>query len=105
RCHSLTVGHPDVLDLRRLAQILPPLAVFGIEKIAKFPARPGALHVARRRELDRLDALAIPEIPHALDIVVLGENLPERVLVAGDDVDHARRYVGRLEHAIEIRSG
>ena len=71
----LPVRHPDVLDLRRLAQ----------ELVALRPARgssqsrgspcvdPGALQVAGRRALDRGAPVAAAEVPDRVDVVVLGE--------------------------------
>ena len=45
-----------------------------IEPIAVVPGGPGPLHVRRRRQLDRLHAVARAEIPHRFDVVVLGEH-------------------------------
>ena len=69
-----------------------------IEPVAVVPRRPRALHVRRRRQLDRLHALARAEVPHGVDVVVLGEHFRQRVLVAGDDVDDAAGNIRRFEH-------
>src|ERR1051325_441434 len=70
---SFTVRNPDVLHLRRRAKELAPLAVARVEPVALVPRRPGALHVRRRRQVHCLYAVATPEIPHRVHVVVLGE--------------------------------
>src|SRR5689334_10064291 len=83
----LAVWHPDILDLACLPEKLSALADSHVHPIAILVGRPGALHVRRRRELHGLHAFRGSAVPHALDVVMLGERLHERVLRPGDDVD------------------
>src|SRR6266446_4799011 len=101
----LAVRNPDVLYFRRAAEELASLTLTCIEPVARARRRPRALHVRGRRELDRLHARGIAEVPHPVHIVVLGEHLCERILRAGDHVDDAVRDVGGLEHCIELSRG
>src|SRR5438034_10627837 len=73
RCsRSLAVGDPDVLDLRRVAQELPPFSGAGIEPIAR-PENPGLLHVARRCLFDGPPRVGFGGGPDGIDVHVLGE--------------------------------
>src|ERR1035437_8923821 len=93
----LAVRNPDVLHLRRLTKKIAPLSLAHVGPRARLPLGPRSLHVPRRRQLHRPDAVARPEVPHRIHVVVLGESLRERVLRASHDIDHARRHVRRLQ--------
>ena len=80
----------------------PSPCVF-VEPVARVAVvDPGALHVARRGVFDRLAAFGGAEVPDGVHVVVLGQHLRQRVLRAGDDVDHACRHVRGFEHLVEI---
>ena len=94
---------PDVLDLDRFLQKLSAGALIGIAPIA-FDAvvDPGALDIVARARLNLTAAFRVPEVPDAIDIVMLDQRLHQMIAIAGDDVDHAGRQVRCVEDLIEI---
>src|SRR5690242_17070266 len=67
----LAGGNPDILDLRRLAQELAPLALRGVQPVARMAVvGPRALHVAHRGGFDDARALGGAEAPDRVHVVV-----------------------------------
>src|SRR5881396_2788404 len=85
----LAVRNPDVLYFRRATEELASLTLTRIEPVARARRRPRALHVRCRGQFDGLQTGGAAEVPHPVHVVVLGEHFCERILRAGDHVDHA----------------
>src|SRR6266487_1763022 len=99
------VRHPDILDLGRGAQELLPFALLGIQPRARAAiVDPRALHIPRRGQFYALRPIGAPEVPHGINIVVLGQHLAQNVALAGDDVDDAGRQVQGLEDLVAVGS-
>lgn len=66
-------------------------------------ANPRPLHVGGGLVLHPVTAFRRAEVPDRVHVFVLDESLGQVVAVACDDVDHAARHVGRIQHLIKIR--
>src|SRR5579884_1595740 len=64
---------------------------------------PGALHVACRSQLNALAALRRSKVPHAIDIIMIGQYLRQRLTVARHNVDHSCWQISSLEDLVAIR--
>lgn len=101
---SLPRRHPDILHLRRLVQKLMAFALLAIHPIARQAvADPCLLHVGGGLVLDVVTAFCRAEVPDRVHVFVLDESLGQVVAVARDNVDHAARHVGRIQHLIKVR--
>src|SRR2546422_4975378 len=96
------VRNPDVLYFRGTPEELPTFTLPRIEPIAAAGRRPGPFHVRGGGELDRLHAGGVPEVPHPIHVVVLGEHFREGILCPRDHVDHPARDIGGLERRVEL---
>src|SRR3989442_3735793 len=96
------VRNPDVLYFRGTPEELPTFTLPRIEPIAAAGRRQGPFHVRGGGELDRLHAGGVPEVPHPIHVVVLGEHFREGILCPRDHVDHPVRDIGGLEHGVEL---
>ncbi len=82
-------GQPDVLDLNGLIQELIALSLIILEPISRFAkVNPGSLYVDGRRVLNEFGALGRAEVPHRVDILVLGQVLGDVIPLSSQDVDN-----------------
>lgn len=84
-------------------QKLITLALLAIHPIARQAvADPRPLHVGGGLVLHPVTAFRRAEVPDRVHVFVLDESLGQGFAVARDDVDHAARHVGRIQHLIKI---
>ena len=96
RCSSLALPREEIRALRH-------------RRRRANRARANVAHVRFIFDAEARSTFAAPscvaEIPHGVDIIMLGEEFGERVAVACDDVDDAGGHVGGLENTIEVGCG
>ena len=86
-------------DLGGFAQKLRTFALHGVEpRTGMAVVYPGALHVAGTGVFNELAAGGGAAIPDGIYVIVVGQHADQRVACAGDEVDHAARQVGGVEH-------
>lgn len=99
---SLPIRHPDRLDLRRLGQERPPLALGAHPVPCAAVVDPGAFEVACGFALDQGGKGVGGKAPHRVHVHMAGEGSGEVHRRAGDDVDDSGGHVRGVEDLVEV---